>query len=164
MPLLELWHVEMLAGNPRAAERWMQKAGAAVPESLPGLRFLHVAALAHALCAQERYEDAARLTARSDGPTGLVRRQILWRSTRAKPLARCGDRDEAVRPARDAVALAEPMDDLNTRADALFDLAETVRLRDGAAAAQPHLADAVALYERKGNAVMAARASALRHR
>ena len=80
---------------------------------------------------------------------------MLWRQARGKALARRGDLEEGERLAREAVALAGETEMLNAQADALIDLAEVLALagRD----ATPDLDRALALYERKGNLVMAER-------
>ena len=81
--------------------------------------------------------------------------QMLWRQARGKVLARRGELDEGERLAREAVALAAETDMLNAHADALLDLAEVLTLADQDARAE--LEQALALYERKGNLVMAER-------
>ena len=81
--------------------------------------------------------------------------QILWRQARGKVLARRGELEEGERLAREAVALAEETDMLNAHADALIDLAEVLTLAGQDALAE--LDRALALYERKGNLVMAER-------
>jgi hypothetical protein len=80
---------------------------------------------------------------------------MLWRQVRGQVLAQRGDLEEGERLAREAVALAEETDMLNAHADALSDLADVVSLagRDPRA----ELEQALELYERKGNLVMAER-------
>jgi hypothetical protein len=63
--------------------------------------------------------------------------------------------DEAERLAREAVALAAETDMLNAHADALLDIADVLALADQDA--RKELDRALALYERKGNLVMAER-------
>jgi hypothetical protein len=88
--------------------------------------------------------------------------QILWRGTRAKLLVRQGAAAEAERLAREAVWLAEAIDYLFVRGDALMDLADVLRStghqRDALAAAD----HAVGFYERKGNLASLAKARSLR--
>jgi tetratricopeptide (TPR) repeat protein len=81
--------------------------------------------------------------------------QMLWRQARGKLLARRGELEEGERLAREAVALAEETDMLNAHADALVDLAEVLAL--GGRDARAELESALALYEQKGNLVMAER-------
>jgi tetratricopeptide (TPR) repeat protein len=84
--------------------------------------------------------------------------QVLWRTARAKLLARRGELEPAKALAREAVAVAEPTDLLITHADALFDLAEVLALAGRRDAALAALGDASELYERKGNLTTLARA------
>jgi tetratricopeptide (TPR) repeat protein len=81
--------------------------------------------------------------------------QILWRQARGKLLARRGELEEGERLAREAVAVAEETDMLNVHADALLGLADVLVLAGRDARAE--LDEALALYERKGNLVMAER-------
>ena len=81
--------------------------------------------------------------------------QMLSRQARGKVLARRGELDEGERLAREAVALAAETDMLNAHADALIDLAEVLALAGQDARAE--LDEALALYEQKGNLVMAER-------
>jgi tetratricopeptide (TPR) repeat protein len=117
--------------------------------------------LARLTYAQGRYEEAEALTTASERAAHAndVYSQIAWRSTRAKVLARKGELDEAVRLARDAVAVAETSDALIAHADACMDLAEVLWLagRDGVANC---VDEAVRLYEQKENVAAAGRARA----
>jgi predicted Zn-dependent protease len=61
---------------------------------------------------------------------------------------------------REAVTLVEQTDMLNHRCDALLDLAEVLELSGRREEAMAAVEDALALYERKGNLVMARRSSA----
>ena len=71
-------------------------------------------------------------------------------------VARRGELEEGERLAREAVALAEETDMLNAHGDALLDLAEVLALaRKGRA--RRSSSRRYALYERKGNLVMAER-------
>jgi tetratricopeptide (TPR) repeat protein len=99
----------------------------------------------------EQWLERARETAPSDERLP----QMLSRQVRGKVLARRGELREGERLARDAVALAEETDMLNAHADALLDLAEVLALACQDARAE--LEQALALYERKGNLVMAER-------
>jgi class 3 adenylate cyclase len=81
--------------------------------------------------------------------------QMQWRQARGKVLARRGDLEEGERLAREAVALAAETDTLNVHAGALLDLADVLALAGQDARAE--LDEALALYVRKGNLVMAER-------
>jgi mannose/cellobiose epimerase-like protein (N-acyl-D-glucosamine 2-epimerase family) len=74
------------------------------------------------------------------------------------PPARRGDLEEGERLAREAVALAEETDMLSAHAGALLALADVLAL--GGREARAELEEALALYERKGNLVMAERTRA----
>ena len=153
--------VEMLAGDPAAAERellWGYEALERMGER--GFLSTTAAELAQAVWAQGRYEDAERYVAISEetGASDDLASQVPARSVRAKLLAREGKGKEAERLAREAVKLAARSDNLNMRGDALVDLAEVLAAagRKGEAAAA--LGEAEDLYERKGNVVSARRA------
>jgi ATP/maltotriose-dependent transcriptional regulator MalT len=118
--------------------------------------------LAEALYEQGADDEARRFTYLSERAAASddVWTQILFRSTRAKLLARGGATDRAEPLARQAVALASRTDALELHGNALLALAEVLRRvgRTGEAAGAAE--EAVALYERKGNVVTAKRARA----
>jgi tetratricopeptide (TPR) repeat protein len=76
-------------------------------------------------------------------------------------LGRQGDVDEALRLAREAVAIVTQTDWLNLRGDALLDLAEVLDLAERLDEAAPVIAEALGLYEQKGNVVSAGKAHEL---
>ena len=135
--------VEFLAGDLAAAERRL-RAGYLALEEMGDRAFRPTTAahLADAVYAQGRDDDAKRLTEIS----------------RAKVIARQGRIDEAEDLAREAVTISASTDFLNTRADALVDLArihhQAGRLDEKNAA----VAEGIALYEQKGNRVAAGKA------
>ncbi|HET9309772.1 MAG TPA: adenylate/guanylate cyclase domain-containing protein [Actinomycetota bacterium] len=102
------------------------------------------------------------------GASDDMTNQMLWRQVEAKVFARRGDHDEAIRLAREAVALGDRTDMLDDRASARLDLAEVLGLAGRPDEAATALEEALALYERKGNVVMAGRVrdrlAMLRHR
>ena len=125
--------VELLAGDPAAAERELRRDFDELSEM--GERyFLSTAAgeLARAVYAQGRYAEAEELTRLAEGLSADddVTSQALWRSVRAKALARRRDGD-ALALAREAVELLEDTDALPLQADALEDLAEVPRAPGG---------------------------------
>src|SRR5262249_33954184 len=155
---IESANVELLAGDPAAAAE-LGAEGCRLLEALGERAFLSTAAatLAQALYALDRLSEAetwaaraAELGAADDAPT-----QMLWRQVKAQVLARRGEHAEAERLAREAIAIGERTDDINSLAGADQDLGEVLMLvgrpKDAAAA----LEQAAALYERKGNVVMA---------
>ena len=79
--------------------------------------------------------------------------QALWRQARAKLKARADQHAEGEALAREAVALFAATDMVDYHAHALADLAEVT-------AGTSPLEEAIALFERKGNAVAAERARA----
>ncbi len=121
------------------------------------------AMLAQAVFTQGRLDEAGELCrlAEETAAADDIYTQAIWRGVQARVLVRTGRIDEAERLARGAVALAEPTDLLSTRGDAMLDLADVLwacRRRD-----ESHRAarSALALFERKGNAVSAARARSM---
>jgi tetratricopeptide (TPR) repeat protein len=121
------------------------------------------AELAEAICAGGRYEEAERWThaAEAHAASDDAGAQLLWRSVRAKTLARRGLFPEAEALAREAVAIAEKTDELNRRAKVLLDLAEVLQLRGKSAEAFGSFRLALAHLERKGNRVGAERVRVL---
>jgi class 3 adenylate cyclase/tetratricopeptide (TPR) repeat protein len=95
---------------------------------------------------------AAELGATDDAWT-----QMLWRQVKAKVLARRGEHAEAERLAREALAIGEETDLLNSVAEAYGDLGEVLALAGRADEAAAASAEALARYERKENLVMAER-------
>jgi tetratricopeptide (TPR) repeat protein len=115
--------------------------------------------LADALHAQGRGSEAAQTIELAVGWTldDDIEAQMSLRRVRANLLAHQGDLKEAERLAREAVELGGRTDYLNGHANALTSLAEILELagkREQAAAA---MEQALALYDRKGNLVMAER-------
>ncbi len=157
---MQAWigEIEMLAGDPHAAER-LRRAGVASLEAVGerGILSTVAAYLAETLVAQQRDDEALRLSeiserfAAGDDSTS----QILWRVARAKVFARNGDPDQGIRLAREAVALASQTDCLNLHGDALLALAEASAAADEPERADSARAEAIALYELKGNRVAA---------
>ena len=81
--------------------------------------------------------------------------QVGWRATRAKLLAWDGRLDDADELADEAVRLARKTDDLNLRANAAMAQAEVLELSGASEEALATRAEAVVLYDRKGNRVAA---------
>jgi predicted ATPase/class 3 adenylate cyclase len=159
----EAFLIESIAGTPAAATQTL-RAGYQTLHRMGERGLLSTVAgfLAQALYARGEYEEAARCSRASQdaAATDDVFSQMLWRTSRAKILVRQGDRERAEALAREAVRLGEPTDLLNTRADALFDLAEVLRLAGRPEEAVTALAKAARLYEQKGNLPGIARAGA----
>ena len=150
--------VEMLAGDPAAAERCLRKGFEALEEMGDRAVLSTTAAfLGETLVAQERDDEAERFAGLSAELTGEddVLTHTMWRSVRATILARRGGLAEAERLARQAVALAERTDFLNHRGEALVVLGRVLARQERADEANAAFAEAVSLYERKGNLVAA---------
>jgi tetratricopeptide (TPR) repeat protein len=156
--------VEMLAGDPVAAEREVAWGYETLDEIGESANFPDLAAkLADALYAQGRDDRALELSEiskRATAPDDLSA-GVQWRAVQAKVLARKGDLDRAEALAREAVALAGETDFLVLRADALMDLAEVLRFAEREGETAPVLEQALELYEQKGNVVGAERARGL---
>jgi tetratricopeptide (TPR) repeat protein len=86
---------------------------------------------------------------------------VLHRLTSARLAAGAGRFADAEELARDALAIVEDTDLLELRGDALFDLAEILRLAGREDDARASAEAALDLYLRKGNEVAADRARAL---
>jgi tetratricopeptide (TPR) repeat protein len=156
-------YVELLAGDAAAAERELRPACEALERMGAWGNLASVAPwLADALIVQGRDEEALRLIelAERSSTVGDADAEIKWRRVRAKLLARRGGVEEAERLARQATALAAGTDFLDGRAQAVADLAEVLRLAGRREEAAAEVEKALALYERKGNLVMAERARA----
>jgi tetratricopeptide (TPR) repeat protein len=159
-----LGQVELLAGDPAAAERWLRW-GAGILERMGerGLRSEVTANLARALAAQGR-DDQALEQATLSGQLAVrddLYAQVERRGPLATVLARRGRLGEAERVAAEAVELAADSDMLAMQAGALLDLARVLRVAGRGAEAAPLARQALALARRKGHRVAAAQAEEL---
>jgi len=152
--------IEMLAGDWDSAERWAREACDQL-ERMGERSWLSTFAgeLAQTLCALGRYNEADEWSRRSEelGASDDFATQMVWRQARAKVVARHGNVDDAERLAREALSLAEGTDHVVSRGDALMDLAEVLDLAGNREEASSHVEQALRLYERKGDLVMAGR-------
>jgi ATP/maltotriose-dependent transcriptional regulator MalT len=156
--------VRLLAGEPARAERTL-RAGVLALASMTdrGLLATTTAMLAEAVYAQGRLREADELcqaAANAGAPDDIVT-QVIWRSVKAKILARENRREEAEPLARAAVALVAPTDLLSFHGDAMLDLAEVLRASGRSGDAERAVRSALSLYETKGNTPGAARARSL---
>jgi class 3 adenylate cyclase/tetratricopeptide (TPR) repeat protein len=156
--------IELLADDPAAAEQQL-RSGYRELEQFGERTYLATVAsyLAHALYELGNDDEAEHLTRMTETSAGAedVHSQALWRGARAKIVARQHGSAEAVELAREGVRLAGRTDNLNARADALLDLAETMRLAGEDMERPAILREAMQLYEKKGNVVGARRAQGL---
>ena len=158
----EAWRVEMLAGDPVAAERELRHAYDLLT-NLGEKYFLSTIAglLAQTLYVLGRYDEVeplAQLT-RELATDDDVSTQALWRCVQAKLLARGGAFEEAESTAREALEILAPTDHVLLKFGALLDLAEIRRLA-GHDALEP-LQQAQALARAKASPVMSAAADEL---
>jgi len=78
---------------------------------------------------------------------------VLWRSVRAKCIAKRGKRTEALGIARESVRLVESTDALDLRRHTLMSQAEVCRLAGRTTEAQTALHEAIRAAQQKGNLV-----------
>jgi predicted ATPase/class 3 adenylate cyclase len=150
----EAFLIESLAGTPEAATDVLRGSYATLDQmGERGFSSTIAGFLAQALYAQGDYQEAGRFSRASQvaAAPGDVISQMLWRTSRAKILARQGDLKQAEALAREAVRMGEPTDLVNTRADALSDLAEVLAVASRREEALVALEEAARLYEQKGN-------------
>jgi class 3 adenylate cyclase/tetratricopeptide (TPR) repeat protein len=154
----ESWRVEMLAGDPVAAERLLRSAY----ERLEGVGERYMLSTVGGLLGQtayilERYDEAESLgvMAKELATEDDIDTQTLWRCLLGKVHARRGSFAEGERLIREAIELLAPTDDLPFQSEALLDLAEVQRL-SGSGEATATLATARGLAVAKGNVVLVA--------
>jgi hypothetical protein len=154
------WDVEMLAGEAGSAEGVVRDPYDDLPSSdLSHERSGLTIRLASALCAQGRYEEASRFVDISAESSDMfVGDQILLRCAGANASANLGDLERGLRLSREAVILSESTDALNLHGGALMNFAQVVAMTGEPVEATAAIAAALALFERKGNLVSAARA------
>ena len=104
--------------------------------------------------------EATELGERSAAPDDVLS-HVIWRSVRAKLLARAGELAQAERLALDAVALVVGTDDLSHAGDASTSLATVLLAAGKTEDARAAALKALELYGRKGNVASAPRAQSL---
>jgi class 3 adenylate cyclase/tetratricopeptide (TPR) repeat protein len=157
--------IEMLAGDPAAAERECRRGCEILKEMGETGRFSTLAMmLSDALYDLVRYDEALSWTEESKrytAPEDLVA-QADWRRGRAKVLARRGEIAPAEELVREALGFAEQSpDDFHLLVKTLIGVAEVLHLAGRSAEAAASAERALELEERKGNLAGAARVSAL---
>jgi tetratricopeptide (TPR) repeat protein len=153
------WDIEMVAGDPAAAERVMREGYE--PMVARGEQVGALASfMARAICAQGRWDDAEPYATLAASREGSVFRS-LGKGSLARVLAHQGRAGEAEPLAREAVADLEPTDFLNDRADVLTDLADVLLVAGRADEAADALNEALSLYEQKGDIVTPSRIRAI---
>jgi class 3 adenylate cyclase/tetratricopeptide (TPR) repeat protein len=150
--------VELLAGDPEAAERKLRR-GYRVLDSSGERRVLATVAsrLAETVYLQRRYDEAEQLTNISEqlAGSGDIASQIERRSVRAKVIAKRGEFELAESLAREAVDLSDETDDIGRQAFARVDLVEVLRTAGKEAETISLMDRARELFEQKGNVVAA---------
>ncbi len=147
-------YIELLAGDPVAAERDMRVAGEGFREIGEGWFLSTVAVdLPRAVYEQGRYDDAfALLDAIDETPAPTDCEWLIKRTgIPARLLARRGRLEEAERLAREGVAVAANTEFVVLHADVLLDLADVLELAGRPEEAHEAADEAVSLYERKGD-------------
>jgi class 3 adenylate cyclase/tetratricopeptide (TPR) repeat protein len=146
----------LLEGRPDVAEQEL-RGGYETLSAVGEVSFLSTVAgiLAEAIYAQDRYDEAERFTRVSERSAGAedVYSQVLWRSVRAKCVARQGKTTEGLDLARDAVTLVESTDSLDLRWHTLMCQAEVLRLAGRTTQAETVLHEAIRTAEEKQNLV-----------
>jgi class 3 adenylate cyclase/tetratricopeptide (TPR) repeat protein len=124
------------------------------------------ALLARIVREQGRDDEALALSHTAEAATASddLESQALWRMVRAPILARAGDWQQAEDLALKAVELVRQTESPMLQADALAELAVVLSIAGRHDEARPHRAAAIALYEAKGNRVMAEFCSGLETR
>ena len=146
--------LEALAGDLEAAEQELRE-GLEIMEPVGSIGY-QAALLADVLLRRGATDEAERFAsiAQAEAADDNIAAQVIWRGVKARLDTNPGLAEEAV-------GIAGLTDDLNLRAEATVNLAESLRLADAQDHAVDALQRAVQLYEQKGNVVGALRASKL---
>jgi tetratricopeptide (TPR) repeat protein len=156
--------IEMIAGDPAAAERQLRKGcealraagerGWFLPSVLPGL--------AEAVYAQGRLDEAEQLTEEAQALAGVgdMDAQPRWRATRAKILTRRGQHAAARQLADEAETLAASASATAVQAEVLEAKAEVFRLAGAVREAETCLRTALELHEQRRASALADRTRA----
>lgn len=156
--------IEMLAGNPDAAEEAIRPELDATRKTGDKLRLaIHANLLGLVLCEQRRYDEAEELSRESESasaPDELIN-QVGWRTVRARVFAARGELGPAESLAREAVNLATSGEYVDSHANALICLGEILHQAGRREEAARHVEKARRVWERKGNVILASNARAL---
>lgn len=153
---LDSGRVELLAGDPAAAERELRHDYDVLGSIGERYTLSTVAGLlAEAVFRQGRWKEALDLTivAEEMAADDDVESQGLWRRVRARVLASNGDLDGARTLAEEAVALMDSTDAPVMKANCRMDLASILRDRGESVSARDAVGQALALLEAKGDLV-----------
>jgi class 3 adenylate cyclase/predicted ATPase len=156
--------IELLAGDPKAAERELRAGGRALEElGETSVLSTSAALLARTLERMGQLDEAEEQTVLSERIASRddLASQTTWRGVRARVLARRGEFERAQQLGREAVAIADRTDFLVWRGEALLDLAEVHRLAGDSASFVRAATDALRLFEAKGHLVLSEQTRAL---
>ncbi len=158
--------IELMAGDLAAAERELRRDYAAL-EEIGERAYLSTTAawLAHVLFEAGRLDEAEAQSRVSESLATAddTETQVLWRCALGKVLAARGRGDEAEALVREAVDRIEATDQVDAQGLALTDLGRVLSLAPGRDAdAMEAFERAIERFDRKGNVVSSARATALR--
>ena len=150
--------IEILTGQPQAAEPQMQRALAAAANARDDrLRASLAAAFAHIMIGEDdRLDEALALADVAEAHAGDITTQVGWRMARARVMVRRGRGALAERLAREGLSLAEQTDSTNLRATTLLDAADVRRQAGRPDEAEPFEKRALRLFERRGATAQAA--------
>jgi len=159
--------VELIAGDVEAAERELRRGHDALA-AMGERNYISTAKalLAEVLYRQHRDAEAMAMTVESEdvaAPDDVVT-QYLWRSVRAKLLARAGDHAAAERLSREAIDIIEVTQDPDSQGYAWIDLAEVHWMAGRSDAALEAARTSEARFVAKGNTASAGRARVLAER
>ena len=156
--------IELLADNDARAEEELRSSYEVFKEAgEKGYSSTVVTLLGEAMFKLGKYDDAEECCRISKelADSGDLLSQVRWRWLEAKIRARQGRAEEAVALVQESVSLTMGSDALNMRGDALLACAEVQQLAENTVAALASAEEALRMYEQKGNAVSAGKASKL---
>jgi class 3 adenylate cyclase/predicted ATPase len=153
------WIARLEGDEERAMEYFRAFCDSMEEQGQTGALSSFVAELGRSQCALGRHDEAEPLALRAHELANEqdVWSQAMWRQVLALVLAYRGGHAEAVRLAREAVAILEPTDSLTEQGQALVDLAEVLAAAGRSDEARECFEQALDRYERKKNLVMAER-------
>jgi class 3 adenylate cyclase/tetratricopeptide (TPR) repeat protein len=152
--------IEMLAGDLDGAVEELRRDHDALDEMGEHNYISTTAAfLAEALYRQGKLDEAEEYTIESEkvAASDDVSSQFLWRSVRARILARRGALEDGEALARTALDIIRTSDEPDSQAEGLLGLAEVLALAGRVAEAAATARDALGLFEAKGNVISEAR-------
>jgi hypothetical protein len=153
--------IEVLAGQPKAAEPLMQRALAAATHARDDrLRASLAASYAHVVLEDDRLDEALALADVAEAHAADLTTQVGWRTARARVMVRRGRGALAERLIREGVGMAEQTDSTDLRASALVWAADVRRHAGRPAEAEPFERRALRLFERRGATAQAATVAA----